>query len=266
MTAEPLQCTMCGSRRPAYRINRMAPGGDAFLCCSNCWKKMKMAADNPLNIHDQLLSSLMKAAPRVTDRVSKTIREHLIDSIRAKMQMVSSPELINRIREIADVMVTCLRREGTIFACASGSSATEARHLVAELVGRYKLPQRRGLPAVCLTTCPTLLDDFAHHDIYVRQVEALVTEYDVLLGISATGNSVPVVRALRQAAQQGAFTIGLCGGNGGDMLDATRLSLVVPTDRAQTVQECQAAAIHILCDLIEQALCSDSDGAEPVMV
>jgi len=266
MTVELQLCSVCGSEQPAYRIDAIAAGGGAIFCCTDCWKKMKMAACNPTNLHDQLLSALMKAAPRLTDRVSKTIREHLIDSIRAKMQMVSSPEFIDRIREIADVIVTCLRRDGIVYACAGGSSAGEAKHLVAELVGRYKLPQRRGLPAVCLTPCPALLEDFSHHDIYVRQVEALVTEHDVLLGISAAGNSVSVVRALRRAAQQGAFTIGLCGGNGGEMLDASCLSLMVPSDKPQTVQECQTAAIHILCDLVEQALCSDSDNADPVMV
>jgi len=267
MKATTPQCQSCGKKQAVYRIVRINAAGSDYHCCTACWKKMKMAAHPDRDdLHDQLLSSLMKAAPRVTDRESKTVREHLIEAISAKMRMIASPEFMDKIREIADVMITCLRRDGTIYTCGSGSCAGEARHLVSELVGRYKLSVRRGLPAVHLVSCPSLLDDFSHGDIFVRQVEALVTERDVLVGVSANGNSPCVVRALQKASEQGAFAIGLTGGDGGAMLDATRLSLVVPSTQSQTIQECQTTGVHILCDLIEQALCGGSDGAEPIMV
>ena len=88
----------------------------------------------------------------------------------------------------------------------------------------------------------------------------------MLLGISGTGNSRAVVRALRRASEQGAYTVGITGGDGGEMLDATRLTLVVPSSQPQMIQECQAAAVHILCDLVESALCSDADGSEAVLM
>jgi|GEM_PF-145727 len=267
MKATTPVCQSCGKKEAAYHIVRINVAGSDYHCCAACWKKMKMAAHPDRdNLHDELLSSLMKAAPRVTDREGKTVREHLIEAISAKMKMIASAEFMDKIREIADVMITCMRRDGTIYTCGSGSSASEARHLVSELVGRYKLPARRGLPAVHLVPCPSLLDDFSHGDIFVRQVEALVTEHDVLLGVSANGNSASVVRALRKASEQGAFAIGLTGGDGGAILDATRLSLVVPSARNQTIQECQTTAVHIICDLIEQALCGGSDSADPIMI
>jgi len=260
-------CQSCGRKQSAYHTIRLNADGRDYHFCSDCWKKMKMAAqNNPDNLHDHLLSSLMKAAPRVTDRESKTIREHLIEAISAKMKMIASPSFMDKIREIADVMITCLRRDGTIYTCGSGSCAGEAQHMVSELVGRYKLSSRRGLPAICFVSFPALMDDFSLHDVFVRQVEALVTERDVLFGVSANGNSTSVVRALRKASEQGAFTIGLTGGDGGHMLDATRLSLVVPSAQTQTIQECQTTAVHILCDLIEQALCSDSDNTDAIMI
>ncbi len=267
MKVKAPQCQSCGRKEAAYHTVQMNAAGSEFHCCAECWKKIKMAAQpHHDNLHDRLLSSLMKAAPRVTDREGKTIREHLIEAISAKMKMIASVQFMDKIRDIADVMITCLRRDGTIFTCGSGPCAGEAQHMVSELVGRYKLAVRRGLPAVCLMSYSALLDDFAHEDIFVRQVEALLTERDVLVGISSNGNSISVVRALRRAAHQGAFTIGLTGGDGGDMLDTTRLSLIVPAVQSPTVQECQTTAVHILCDLIEQALCGDSDNAEPVMI
>ena len=261
------QCQSCGRKEAAYHIVNMNASGSEFHCCTDCWKKMKMAArPDPDDFHHQLLSSLMKAAPRVTDREGKIIRDHLIQAIDAKMKMIASLEFMDKVRDIADVMTTCLRRDGTIYACGSGACAGEARHLVTDLVGLHKLPARRGLPAVCIVACPTLMDDFSHEDMFVRQVEALVSERDVLIGVSANGNSTSVVRALRKAAHQGAFTVGLTGADGGKMLDTTRLSLIAPSDQSPTIHECHTIAVHILCDLVEQALWHDSDNADPVMI
>ena len=260
------QCQACGSKEATYHVIEMNSASVEFRCCADCWKRIKAGLRANGDLHEHLIASLHRYSPKAVDAETKTIREHLIDTISAKVKMVTSAEFSEKIKEIADVLITCLRREGTIFTCGSGPSAGEASHLVHQLVGRYKTPARRGFPAICLNTHPSLLDDFAFEDVFVRQVEALVGEHDVLVGISASGNSTAVVRALRQASEQGAFTIGLCGGDGGEMLDATRLSLIVPSNQNQTVHECQVTAVHILCDLIEQALTAESDGAEPVLV
>ncbi|HUS59107.1 MAG TPA: SIS domain-containing protein [Planctomycetota bacterium] len=261
-----IQCQACGKKEAVYVIVEVGSAGVEFRCCADCWKKAKaLLHNNGTDVHEQLVACLRKSAPRVTDGESKSIREHMIDTISAKIKMMSSPEFIDKIREISDVLVMCLRHDGKIFTCGCGACAGEAQHLVNELVGRCKLAARRGFPAVCLGSNPALLDDFAFEDVFVRQVEALVSEHDVLMGISGTGCSTAVVRALRRASEQGAFTIGLCGGDGGDVLDSARLALVVPSNEPQTVQECQTTAVHILCDLIEQALCSDGDSSEPVL-
>ncbi|HUW32494.1 MAG TPA: SIS domain-containing protein [Planctomycetota bacterium] len=260
------QCQACGSREAAYHVIEMNSASVEFRCCSECWKKIKASLRGNGDPYEQLVAGLHRLAPNALDADTKVIREHLIETISAKIRMATSLELVEKIREIADVLITCLRREGTIFTCGAGASADQASHLVQQLIGRYKSGARRGFPAVCLGTSPALLDDFSFEDVFVRQVEALVTEHDVLIGISSNGNSAAVVRGLRRAAEQGAFTIGMCGGDGGAMLDATRLSLVVPSNQNQTIQECQAAAVHILCELIERALCNDSDSSDPVLV
>jgi len=269
------QCTSCGRNGAAYHVVDMKSAGGSFHYCCDCWDRMQAAIKQggpPHDAADPWLALVASLAKSISDPAGpgdklagKVIRDHLVDTISAKVRMILSAEFLDKIREIADVLITCLRREGTIYTCGSGPCAGEARHIAGELLGRYKLPSRRGLPAVCLSSDPALLDDFSHMDLFVRQVEALVTERDVLFGVSANGNSAPVVRALRQASEQGAFAIGMCGGEGGDMLDATRLSLIVPSSQNQTIQECQAASVHILCELVEQALCGESDGAEPVM-
>ena len=259
------RCQACGSQEAVYHVIEMSSASVEFRCCSECWKKIKAGLRGNASSLEQLIAGLRRLAPKALDAETKAIREHLIETISAKIKMATSADVVDKIREIADVLITCLRREGTIFTCGTGSSADQASHLVQQLVGRYK-SARRGFPAVCLGTSPALLDDFSFEDVFVRQVEALVTEHDVLVGISTNGNSSAVVRGLRRASEQGAFTIGLCGGDGGAMLDVTRLSLVVPSDQNQTIQECQAAAVHILCELIERALCNDSDSSEPVLV
>jgi len=93
-----------------------------------------------------------------------------------------------------------------------------------------------------------------------------VTEHDVLIALCLNGNSPPVVRALRKATEQGAFTVGISGGEGGEMLDATRLCLLIPATQRHLVEECQQVAVHVLCQLVEQALCDDTDNAEPVLI
>ena len=139
----------------------------------------------------------------------------------------------------------------------NGGSAADAQHLAAELVGRF-LIERRALPAIALTTDTSILtavgNDYGFDDVFKRQVEALACPSDVLIGISTSGNSTNIKRALEAGKEIGARAIGLLGHNGGEIGKMTDFSLTVPSSDTPRIQEAHLLIIHILCDLIEKEL------------
>jgi len=138
-------CDGCGKKEAAYSVRQIAAPEKTFRYCAECWAKMQAAVQlNGGSPQEMLLAHLMKAAPRVTDRESKSIREHLLDSIAAKCKMLSSPEITDKLLEIADVMITCLRREGTIFTCGTGICADVASSTFAG----HSPPSRLILPPI----------------------------------------------------------------------------------------------------------------------
>jgi len=143
----------------------------------------------------------------------------------------------------------------------NGGSAGDAQHLAAEIVGRFKL-ERRGLPAIALTTDSSILtaigNDYGFEQVFRRQVEALAAPGDVVIGISTSGNSPNVLAALTLAREIGCRTIGLLGRDGGTILPVVDLDLTVPSQDTPRIQEGHITMIHILCDLVERRLFGDS--------
>jgi D-sedoheptulose 7-phosphate isomerase len=162
--------------------------------------------------------------------------------------------LLPQIAAVAEVMRNCLKRGNKILLMGNGGSAADSQHIAAEIVGRYKR-ERRGLPAIALTTDTSILtsvgNDYGFEFIYSRQVEALCVPGDVVFGISTSGNSANVVRAIEAAKQLGALTVGLLGGSGGKLAALCDHSLVMPTDDTPRVQEAHIFIGHMLCELAE---------------
>ena len=161
---------------------------------------------------------------------------------------------------ISDCVEQCCEVFGTgakILVMGNGGSASDAQHLAAELVGRFML-ERKALPAIALTTDSSILtaigNDYGFDNIFSRQVEALGSSGDLLIGISTSGNSVNCVNALRKAKTMGLKTVGLLGGQGGAMADMVDFSVVVPSEETPRIQEAHGTIIHLLCDLIEKQL------------
>lgn len=182
------------------------------------------------------------------DIIHNTLEEHgrLLAQVRA--------ELPPAIEQAAATMIDCLRRGGTLFWCGNGGSAADAQHLAAELVGRFER-ERRAIASIALTTDTSILtslgNDYGFDSVFRRQVEGLVRAGDVLVGLSTSGNSGNVLRAVEQANAQGATTIGLLGKDGGRLGAACALAVVVPGDSTARIQEMHITIGHILCDLIE---------------
>jgi len=157
--------------------------------------------------------------------------------------------------KLVQASIASLKAGGKIVFFGNGGSAADAQHLAAELLVRYRT-NRKALAALALTTDTSTLtacaNDFAYEDIFSRQVEALVRPGDVVVGISTSARSPNVLKALRAAKDLGAFTAGLAGRDGGDMVALCDATLIVPSMVTARIQEMHILLGHALCDLVEQ--------------
>jgi D-sedoheptulose 7-phosphate isomerase len=169
----------------------------------------------------------------------------MFDALQALFPLVS---------EAGILLQNCIKNGGKILLCGNGGSAADSQHIAAEIVGRFK-KERKGMPAIALTTDTSILtsvgNDYGYDYIFARQVEALCTPKDVLIGITTSGNSANVVRAIEAANEIGATTIGLTGGNGGKMTALCKHNIVVPSGVTARVQEAHIFIGHCLCEILE---------------
>lgn len=165
--------------------------------------------------------------------------------------------LVEPITKCVELIVSALNNGHKVLTMGNGGSAADAQHLAAELVGRFLL-ERKALPAIALTTDTSILtavgNDYGFDEIFKRQVEALARPGDILIGISTSGNSANVVRALEAGREIGVTTIGLLGRDGGDIGKLVDLALTVPAFDTPRIQEAQLFVMHTLCDLVERTL------------
>ncbi|MFL5527259.1 MAG: SIS domain-containing protein [Gemmatimonadaceae bacterium] len=153
----------------------------------------------------------------------------------------------------SEAIISSIGRGGKVLAFGNGGSATQASHLVEELIGRFK-DTRRALPAISLVgdagvlTC--IANDFGYGALFERQIEGIVTRGDVAVGITTSGRSENVLRGLRAAKERGAVTIALCGKQGIADFDADHV-LGVPSDNGAYIQEVHLMLLHVWCIAID---------------
>ena len=181
-------------------------------------------------------------------------REHqeVIDDCIASLQPASDA--------VTEALIACIGRGGKILAFGNGGSATQASHLVEELIGRFK-ETRRALPAISLVgdagviTC--IANDFGYGALFERQVQGLAIRGDVVIGITTSGKSENVLRGLKAAKEKNATTIALCGKNGLRGADADHI-VAVPTDVGAHIQEVHLMLLHVWCTSIDAAILAGS--------
>lgn len=139
----------------------------------------------------------------------------------------------------------------------NGGSAADSQHIAAELVGRF-LKERKGLPAIALTTNTSILtaiaNDYSYDQVFSRQVDAIAQKNDVAIGISTSGKAANVIEAVETANRKGLITIALTGGDGGGLAKAAKIPVVVPSGSTPRIQEAHITIGHIVCQLVEDAL------------
>jgi D-sedoheptulose 7-phosphate isomerase len=189
------------------------------------------------------------------DAMRREIAGRLEESAQVKKAIAESN--IDEIEHIVNFVLTAYKAGGKVVLFGNGGSAADAQHIACELVGRFML-KRQAFPAIALTTDTSTLtavaNDCGYETVFSRQVEALVNEKDVVIGISTSGDSPNVLEAIKLAKTKGAKTIGLTGGNGGKLAAVADLVLTVPSDSTPRIQEAHITIGHIVCELVEREL------------
>ncbi len=185
------------------------------------------------------------------------IRANIQESIMVKEALLRDELLMKTIEQVTRVCIDAYQRGNKLLICGNGGSASDALHMVGELVGRYQM-ERRGIAAIALNANPTVMtaisNDYEFENVFSKQVVALGKEGDVLFGISTSGNSANVVSALQEAKEQNIYTIGMTGSTGGKIKLLADYLLNVPSENTPRIQEMHILLIHTLCGLIEKGL------------
>jgi len=182
------------------------------------------------------------------------IRDSLLESAETKKKILDC--CTSDILSAVDMLANAFRNGKKLLLCGNGGSAADAQHIATELVIRLSHEFKRpALPAIALTTDSSNLtaggNDIGFENTFARSVEALGNEGDVLIGISTSGNSENVLRAIKKAKEKGLQVIGLLGNNGGRIKDFCDVSIVVPSNHIGRIQEGHITIGHIICGLVE---------------
>lgn len=187
------------------------------------------------------------------------LREHVRIALRdgAELRLRLFDSSVDEIIDAARVVYKCITGGGKIFLFGNGGSAADAQHIAAEFVCRFSR-DREPLPAIALTTDTSALtaiaNDYGFEQVFARQVQALCQPQDVVIAISTSGRSANVLAGIRTAQAKGARTIGLTGGDGGSMVGAVDIPIVIPSDVTARIQECHITIGHLICEIAESLL------------
>lgn len=170
-----------------------------------------------------------------------------------QMLSVFERDCLKPLEQAGRLLVQCIEAGGCIFTCGNGGSAADAQHAAAELVGRFRR-QRKGLPAVALTTDTSILtsvgNDYGFEEVFSRQVEALVKKGDILWAFSTSGTSPNILKAAQTAKDKGAAVLAFTGRRQSPLEKISDLCICIEGPTA-AVQEVGQLAYHILCDWVE---------------
>ena len=183
----------------------------------------------------------------------KQIKEQILESISVKELTLDS--CINDIGSAAEIMIASIRDGGKILWCGNGGSAADAQHLATELMGGMTSHERKPIPSLALTTDTSFItawsNDTDFESIFSRQIQGLGNENDVLVAISTSGNSANIIAAIKQAKYKGLKTISFTGKTGGKLNGLSDVTIYIPSENTQRIQEGHIMIGQIICGLLE---------------
>ena len=172
----------------------------------------------------------------------------------------AAAQLPATLEQIAGELYECIRRGNKLLACGNGGSASDAEHLVAELVGRYR-DERRALPAVALAggmaTITAVANDYGYETVFARQVDAIAQPGDLLFAISTSGNSRNVLAAVRAARAKSCRVVGFTGETGGELAKQADIVVAAPSRVTARIQEVHILCIHVICEALDRRLLAE---------
>jgi D-sedoheptulose 7-phosphate isomerase len=187
------------------------------------------------------------------DKIITDLREHRS----VLTQLVDDKDSINKVEDVTKRIVESYKRGGKLVLFGNGGSASDAQHISAELVNKFKI-DRPMLNAIALNVNTSIItaiaNDISYDQIFSRQIEHLVDHKDVVIGLTTSGNSKNVINGLITAKNKGALTIAFTGKSGGKVKDVVDILMNVPSDSTQRIQEMHITIGHIICELVEQEL------------
>ncbi len=197
--------------------------------------------------------------PAPTEKAGDLIRRRLDEAARVKALLADACG--RDLERAVDAVLRALKAGGRVFLFGNGGSAADAQHIAAELEGRF-YRNRPPLPVQALTTNSSLLtavgNDLGFEEIFARQVEAYVRAGDVVIGISTSGRSPNVLKAVEAARARKAVVVAFTGGDGGKLKSLADVALVAPSKDVARIQECHTTLGHILCEAVEAAMFRDA--------
>jgi len=186
--------------------------------------------------------------------MKELIKQQIYDSIEVKKELINYG--IDLIEKAGSILVDSIKSGGKILWCGNGGSAADAQHLATELMGGMTDHDRKPIPSIALTTDSSFLtawpNDCDFESIFSRQIQGIGNDGDVLIGISTSGNSKNIIKAIKQAKYKKLKTIVFTGQDGGNIDGLADLTIKVPSSNTQRIQESHIMIGQILCSILEQ--------------
>ncbi|EAI9043472.1 D-sedoheptulose 7-phosphate isomerase [Campylobacter jejuni] len=191
------------------------------------------------------------------ENLNSYIKEHFQESILVKEQILKDEDLITLIKNASLEVIKAYRNGNKTLLAGNGGSAADAQHIAGEFVSRFYF-DRPGIASIALTTDTSILtaigNDYGYENLFARQVQAQGVKGDVFIGISTSGNSKNILKALDLCRQKGITSIGLSGASGGAMNELCDYCIKVPSTCTPRIQEAHILIGHIICAIVEEEL------------
>lgn len=239
-------------------------------------EKLKFILDNDIIRHKMSQNGMYRAQKHFTwENVSfslsnlyaRVISEHTSSSgvltqmaLRHYQDVIhtfqrASNNVVPQIIAATEIIIDALKNDKKILVCGNGGSAAESQHFVAELIGRFKIANRKALPAISLNADTSVItawaNDSSFENIFARQIEALGKEGDILFCLSTSGQSGNLLAAIEKAKEKGLVCINLLGKDGGEAAKLTPHNIIIPSEDTARIQELHLNSIHVICEGIE---------------
>lgn len=191
------------------------------------------------------------------ENLNSYIKTHFADSIKVKNEILNDDKLLDLIKQASLKIINAYKNNNKTLLAGNGGSAADAQHIAGEFVSRFYF-DRPGIASIALSTDTSILtaigNDYGYENLFARQIQAQGNKGDVFIGISTSGNSENILKALEICKQKEIFSIGLSGNNGGAMKELCDVCINVPSSCTPRIQEAHILIGHIMCAIVEEEL------------